>query len=195
MTMRRVLVLLMLGLPMVALGSSPAYACDEPVLPFNRQVSHAVHIFTGTVTEQRVDPAQDGNRRIYDVQVTDELKGSGLDPLVRVASSTDPEQCGIGEIQTGDELIFFVGEVQGANYFEAVSTEGTRAASPMVLAQVQEELAPEPEPEPLDVELTSVEDGAPPSITKAIAPGLIVAMVGVVALVIGTLFGRSRKGA
>ncbi|HEY9563949.1 MAG TPA: hypothetical protein VIR30_09290, partial [Nocardioides sp.] len=186
-----VLVLLALGL--VAFGPAPsAFACDEPTLPFDRQVSRAEHIFTGTVTTSRIDPAQGGARRIYLVKIDKVHKGDGLEQSIRVASSTRSADCGLGKVTSGDKLTFFVGAVKGNNYVEALSNEGTRAASSELDSRIVAELAPKSAGTDVEVKLTRVDDGEAPSITRAIAPGLIVAMLGVVALVVGRLFGRPK---
>src|SRR3546814_6009219 len=97
------------------------------------------------------------------------------------------DRCGLGKVTSGDKLTFFVGAVKGNNYVEALSNEGTRAASSELDSRIVAELAPKSAGTDVEVKLTRVDDGEAPSITRAIAPGLIVAMLGVVALVVGRL--------
>src|SRR3546814_13134170 len=99
------MVLVLLALGLVAFGPAPsAFACDEPTLPFDRQVSRAEHIFTGTVTTSRIEPAKGGARRFYLVNIDQVHTGDGLEQINRVETSTRSAACGLGKVTNGDKL-------------------------------------------------------------------------------------------
>src|SRR3546814_15507079 len=91
------MVLVLLALGLVAFGPAPsAFPCDEPTLPFDRQVSRAEHLFTCTVTTSRIDPAPGGARPIYLVQLATVHTGDGPEPSTGVPSSPRSADCGLG---------------------------------------------------------------------------------------------------
>ncbi|KQZ76095.1 hypothetical protein [Nocardioides sp. Root151] len=197
--MRRLMVLVLLALGWVALSPATAYACDTPAPQRPQQLKQATAVFTGTVSQVTASPADAGVTTLYVVKVDRVYKGARVTSEVTVSSPTKRDKCGLVGIRKGSRYLFVARSVTGAD-FQARSWQGTQAISPEVRADVEGVLGKgtlpadqQTTPEETEVTTQRVDDSAPPGATKAVAPGLLLALIGGVVLVLARFLGRSRR--
>lgn len=100
------------------------------------------------------------------------------------------------KLRVGGNYLFFTRGTPPA--FGADACDGFAPAGKLddaALARISGWLVPEPEPEPLDVNLRDPEDGAPgsPELGRLVAPGGAIGLLGVLGLVLINRLGRQRR--
>jgi hypothetical protein len=191
--MRRMLVLALLVLGCVLAGPAPAYACDQPARPFPAQLRDAGSVFTGTVTA--VTPSS-GDQVTYAVSVRRVFKGE-VHVQTSVVSPAGVARCGLQGIERRRSYLF-VSSQSGSELLVAGSHEGTRRLTPDLRDQVVGRLgagtAPLPAPGADDegATLTRVDTaGDPPEFLPLALPGLLLVVVGLLALMLARLVSRT----
>ena len=193
---RRVLVLLVVGLTTVVVADAPAHAactCERP--PLARQINDADGVFSGTVT-MASGPTTSGKRQImsYDVKVDRVYKGDITSPRVTVKSDADPSHCGLSDMTADTRYLFFV-RTNEANLL-ANKCGGTGPAkstkTQKVIALLGPGTTPNP-PTPDDAVFTPVADAEPPSLSQLAAPGAAMLLLGLLGLMVFGALGRSRR--
>src|SRR6478752_6159568 len=128
--MRRLLVILILGLTTVVLTDAPAHACKCQQLTVAEQVSAADHVLSGTIA-MASGPTTSGKRQMmsYDVKVDRVYKGGLNSPRVTVKSDASEAACGLTGMTADTRYLFFVrvSEADAADLF-ANSCGGTGPA-------------------------------------------------------------------
>jgi hypothetical protein len=193
---RRVLVLLVVGLTTVVVADAPAHAvcaCERP--PLAQQVNEADGVFSGAVTMVS-GPTTSGKRQImsYDVKVDHVYKGDITSPTVTVKSDADPSRCGLPTMTAETRYLFFV-RANDANLL-ADKCSGTGPAkstkTQKVIALLGPGTTPTP-PEPEDAVFTPVADADPLPLTRLAAPGAAMVLFGLLGLMVFGVLGRSRR--
>ncbi len=194
--LRRLLVVLVLGLTTVVVAEAPAHAactCESLSLP--KKVSKADGVFSGTVS-MASGPTTAGKRQImsYDVKVDRVYKGDISSLTVTVKSDADESRCGLTGMTAENRYLFFV-RAQDPNLL-ANSCGGT---GPATSARTQRIVAllgagttpvrPSPEKATFD----RVANAEPASLTRLAAPGAAALLVGLLGLMVFGALGRSRR--
>lgn len=197
--MRRLMVLVLLALGWVALSPAPAaYACDTASPPRAKQLNQAEAVFTGTVKQVTADPADAGRTTLYVIEVDRVFKGEPIKTEVTVSSPARKARCGLVGVKQGNRYLFVAGSVT-KGMFQARSFQGTQAINREVRSDLKKVLG-QGEP-PADArarsgadELTTtrVDHTSAPSVANMVLPGLVLALVGCLVLVLARLFGRPR---
>ena len=193
---RRVLVLLVVGLATVVVADAPAQAactCRRP--PLAQQVSGADGVFSGTVT-MASGPTTSGKRQImsYDVKVDRVYKGDIRSPRVTVKSEADPSKCGLTNMTADTRYLFFV-RVNEPNLL-ANKCGGTGPAKSSKTQKVVAILGPGTTPippTPEEATFTPVADAEPLPLSRLAAPGAAMVLVGLLGLMVFGALGRSRR--
>jgi hypothetical protein len=194
--LRRLLVLVVVGLTAVVVGDAPAHAactCERP--PLAQQVNAADGVFSGTVA-MASGPTTSGKRQImsYDVKVDRVYKGDITSQTVTVKSDADPSRCGLTGVTAESRYLFFV-RVNEPNLL-ANRCGGTGPAKNSKTQRVEAILGPGSTPippMPEEAEFTRVADAEPPPLTRLAAPGAAMVVVGLLGLMIFAALGRSRR--
>ncbi|WP_181312976.1 hypothetical protein [Nocardioides campestrisoli] len=186
--LRPLLVLLLAG-PLALLGvlasASPAAACSCANLSFKQQVRTADTVFVGEVSAATVS----GDQVTYDVRASRVFKGDLPAPTVQVASTVSQASCGLGAVEQGSTWLFLT--KNGA----ASSCGGSAPATTDVMERAQRLLgigtrvAPAP---PGGAHRTRVESTPPEELTRMVAPGAAMVLVGLLGLAVVSRVGRSR---
>ncbi len=193
---RRVLVLLIVGLTTSVVAEAPAHAactCKPP--PLAQQVNGADAVFSGTVT-MASGPTTSGKRQImsYDVKVDRVYKGDISSPRVTVKSDADPTRCGLSNMTADTRYLFFVRD-NDPNLL-ANKCGGTGPAKSTKTQKVVALLGPGTTPIPPTPEkatFTRVADADPPSLSQLAAPGAAMVLLGLLGLMVFGALGRSRR--
>jgi hypothetical protein len=194
--LRRVLVLLVVGLTTVVVADAPAHAactCERP--PLAQQVNEADGVFSGTVT-MASGPTTSGKRQImsYDVKVDRVYKGDISSPSVTVKSDADPARCGLSGMTADTRYLFFV-RANEANLLANKCGGTGRAKSTKtqkVIALLGPGTTPIP-PTPEEAVFTEVADAEPLPLTRLAAPGAAMVVLGLLGLMVFGALGRSRR--
>ena len=199
--MRRLMVLVLLALGWVAVSPVAAHACETPAPPRVKQLRQATAVFTGTVSQVSADPSDAGMTTLYVVSVERVYKGETVNSEVTVTSPTTRAKCGLSGVKEGKRYLFVAGSVTKGK-FQARSFQGTQAISREVrddLIKVLGDGAVPADAQDLSgrdsaaISTERVDNSAPPSAIRAIAPGLGLALLGALALVLARIFSRVRN--
>jgi hypothetical protein len=193
---RRFLVLVVVVLTTVVVIDAPAHAvcrCKDLSLP--QKVNNAGAIFSGTLT-MASGPTTSGNRQTmsYDVKVDRAYKGDITSPRVTVKSDAAESSCGLTGM-TADTRYLFFARVSDANLF-ANSCGGTGPATSALTQRIVALLGPGTTPippTPEEATFTQVADAEPYPLTRLVAPGAAMVLVGLLGLMLLGALGRSRR--
>ena len=194
---RRVLVLLVVGLATVVVAEAPAHAactCKRP--PLAQQVNKADAVFSGTVT-MASGPTTMGKRQImsYDVKVDRVYKGDVSSPRVTVKSDADPAGCGLTNMTADTRYLFFARAANDVNLL-ANQCSGTGPAKSTKTQKVVALLGPGTTPippTPEEAKFTPVADAKPLPLSRLAAPGAAMVLIGLLGLMVFGALGRSRR--
>jgi len=193
--LRRLLVVLLVGLTTVVVTEAPAHACRCKDLSLPQEVNGADALFSGTVT-MASGPTTMGKRQImsYDVKVDRVYKGDISSPSVTVKSDSSAAACGLTGMTADDRYLFFVRSA-GANLL-ANSCSGTgpatSARTQRIVALLGPGTTPIP-PTPAPATFEPVADAEPPELPRLLVPGAAMVLVGLLGLMIFGALGRSRR--
>jgi hypothetical protein len=192
---RRLLVVLLLGLMTVVVTEGSAHACACKQLSLPQKVNKATAVFSGVLT-MASGPTTTGKRQTmsYDVQVDRVYKGDQdiMTPTVTVKSEVS--DCGLSGMTADNRYLFFV-RARGDNLL-ANSCGGTgpatSARTQRLKALLGQGTTPVP-PTPDKPVFESVEGAEPASLTRMAAPGAAMLLVGLLGLMVFGALGRSRR--
>lgn len=192
---------------LVVLGAAPAQACTCAQVvgspsgtgagaeadPLMERIKNADAVFTGTVASstRSEDPGAGAVVSITNEVVLDRVYKGQIDDVDQTVLTTQRTQatCGLGQLQVDSRYVFVVAadaSVEGAWADDGCS--GTRAATSALITEVQGVLGqgrsatPAPAPDP--AVLTAVDTAGPGSLSRAVAPGLALVLVGFLGLVL-----------
>ncbi len=194
---RRFLVLVVVVLTTVVVIDAPAHAvcrCKDLSLP--QKVNSAGAIFSGTLT-MASGPTTSGNRQTmsYDVKVDRVYKGDISSPRVTVKSDALESSCGLTGMTADTRYLFFT-RVSNAGTMFANSCGGTGPATSALTQRIVALLGPGTTPIPPTPEgatFTPVADAEPYPLTRLVAPGAAMVLVGLLGLMLLGALGRSRR--
>ena len=194
--MRRLLVVLLLGLMTVVVTEGSAHAvctCERLSLP--QKVSKATGVFSGVLT-MASGPTNTAKRQTmsYDVKVDRVYKGDITSPTVTVRSDADEGACGLTGMIADNRYLFFVRASDATMLANSCGGTGpaTSARTQRLVALLGQGTTPEP-PTPAEAEFESVEGAKPESLTRIAAPGAAMLLVGLLGLMVFGALGRSRR--
>jgi hypothetical protein len=183
----RLIVLVLLACGVVVVPAAPALA-DCPAQEsssLDQQAKAADAVFTGTVTDRRLD----GDRRVYTLTVDRVYKGD-VAAETTVSTPRRSAQCGL-RLDDAD-YVFFATSVGGE--LSADSRGGTAPATEARVHRVERLLGsgePAVRPEPEEATLTLVA-GEPTTLGRLAAPGAALVIVGLLGLLLVAGLGRRR---
>ncbi len=194
---RRFLVLVVVVLTTVVVIDAPAHAvcrCKDLSLP--QKVNNAGAIFSGTLT-MASGPTTTGNRQTmsYDVKVDRVYKGDDLtSPRATVKSDASEAACGLTGMTADTRYLFFVRKADPNLIANSCGGTGpaTSALTQRIVALLGPGSTPTP-PTPEKATFTQVADAEPYRLTRLVAPGAAMVLVGLLGLMILGALGRSRR--
>jgi hypothetical protein len=207
------IVMLTLGAVLAAVGvagsSSPAAAAADQCQRFELgnpgqvrdKVEAATDVFEGRVVRTRERVRSGDVDYVQIVQVIIDYTGD-LSRGDRVTVVTQPAtEDGLGRLAPGERYLLFVSEQAGGNYVARRCGGTTELRGPLsstlaaVVERVIENAASTEPTEPPAPEITEPEGGASssPSLLRAVAPGIAVALVGALGLVVVIGLGSRRS--
>jgi hypothetical protein len=150
---------------------------------------NAMAVFTGEVTGSTREDRPAGQQGAYfphDVTVTRVYQGEVDSDAAVVRTETGPaRECGLGRLSTGTEYMFFVDG--SGDPWVATGTGGTAPVTAELVAKVERLLGEGTDPvpaEPEPAEFFPVEVDAPQTLSRAVAPGLALVLIGLLGLVL-----------
>lgn len=199
--MRRLL-LALLAMGCVVAGQAPAYACDGPLRPVPVQLREAGSVFIGTVTAVVGAPrTEQGQTVTYTVQVRRVFRGETPAETTIVSRNAEPD-CATQSLERRRTYVF-MSSAAGAETVPAESfgLDGIRRATPEMRAALADILGvgslPNATPgEAVEETATLTRVGAddPPEFLPMALPGILVLVVGLLALMLARLVSRTRTG-
>jgi hypothetical protein len=195
---RRFLVLVVVVLTTVVVIDAPAQAvcrCKDLSLP--QKVNNAGAIFSGTLT-MASGPTTTGDRQTmsYDVKVDRFYKGDFESPRVTVKSDASEASCGLTGMTADTRYLFFARVSDSSPNLFANSCGGTGPATSALTQRIVALLGPGSTPippTPEEAEFTEVADAEPYPLTRLVAPGAAMVLVGLLGLMLLGALGRSRR--
>ena len=176
------LALLGVGLP-TGTQAAPGAACPKPLPAV--AMRNAVAVFTGVVASSAANPAGFASQ----IAVDRVYKGSLPSSTVQVITPAGP--CGLGKLVDDERYVVMVA-VTG-DQLVAAADSGTAVATDQLLGRVQAVLgagvATEPVAREGEVTVTRVADSEPTPVLRAAAPGLALALAGLLGWVAARRFG------
>ncbi len=191
--LRRLLVMVVVGLTTVVVTQAPAHACSCKKLTLAQEVKKATGVFSGTVT-MATGPTTVGKRQVmsYDVKVDRVYKGDLTSLQLTVKSEATP--CGLTDLTADNRYLFFV-RANGSNLL-ANRCGGTGPATSARTQKVIALLGPGSTPAlptPPPPTFTPVAGAEPRPLTTIAAPGAALLLVGLLGLMVFGALGRSRS--
>jgi len=184
--MKRVLVILLLAAGMVLVSPSVALACSCAQTSVAQQTKDADTVVGGTLEWV----ADNGIDRTYSVAVDQVFKGiAGL--REKVHSPADEASCGLGELATDKQYVFFVnGKHPGR--LTATLCGGTAPYGEQVVTEVQKETGEEPV-EPLPTYVTDLAPTEGPDKVRIVGiAAFVIAGVAAGAVILRRRLGTGR---
>lgn len=193
--LRRLLVIVIVGLTTVVVADAPAHACSCKALTVSQRVDGADAVFSGTVT-MASGPTTSGKTQMmsYDVKIDRVYKGAISSPRTTVKSAADEAACGLTGMTADNRYLFFV-RAADAN-LKANSCGGTKPATSSLTQKIVALLGPGTTPippKPEDATFTRVADAEPLPLTRLAAPGAALLIVGLLGLLVFGRLGRSPR--
>jgi hypothetical protein len=188
--LRRLLVALLLACPGVVLAQPAAHAaCTCTAGTIQESARAADVVFSGVLIDQSTGRTGEDDRRetTYEIEGETLYKGDLTTADVEVVSPQRP--CGFGELRAEQRYVFFVGE-DGAS-LTTDRCSGTARAADALVRKVERTLGsgtdlgrPQPPAEAEEAVFTKVADAEPESLTRLVAPGVALVLVGLLGLLV-----------
>ena len=185
----------------VLVAQAPAHACKCVNTTTAEDAAAADAVFSGTVRETHKPEPDDSGRLkglvtyVVDVDRVYKEEGTVVTGTVQVFSQQASASCGLGNLPPGTEYLFFA-QARDAG-FRASSCGGSRPATTASVADVEGVLGPGkqmvPDGAKPELVLTAVETTAPPTVGRLVAPGVAVALLGLLGLVFVRVAGSRRS--
>lgn len=185
----------------VLVAQAPAHACKCVNTTTAEDAAAADAVFSGTVREtHKPEPDESGRIKglvtyVVDVDMVYKEEGTVVTGTVQVLSQQASASCGLGNLPPGTEYLFFA-QARDAG-FRASSCGGSRPATAASVSDVEGVLGPGkqmvPDGAKPELVLTAVETGAPPTVGRLVAPGVAVALLGLLGLVFVRVAGSRRS--
>lgn len=183
---RRLLIALVLACSGVVLAQMPAHACKCAASSVQQDAQRADVIFSGVVVDRKQGTLGERDREatVYEIEADTLYKGDLLRPQVEVSSRIN--SCGLQNLTADRRYLFFV--VEEGPDLTADTCSGTAKATGKLETKVVsllgegDDLRPKPDPEPVTVEFTRVEDAEPETLTRLAAPGAALVLLGLLGL-------------
>ena len=185
----------------VLVAQAPAHACKCVNTTTAEDAAAADAVFSGTVRETHKPEPDDSGRikglvtYVVDVDRVYKEEGTVVTGTVQVSSQQASASCGLGNLPPGTEYLFFA-KARDAG-FRASSCGGSRPATTASVSDVEGVLGPGkqmvPDGAKPELVLTAVETAAPPTVGRLAAPGVAVALLGLLGLVFVRVAGSRRS--
>ncbi len=185
----------------VLVAAAPAHACKCVNTTTAEDAAAADAVFSGTVRETRKpEPDQSGRVKglvtyLVDVDRVYKEEGTVVTDTVQVSSQQASASCGLGNLPPGTEYLFFATARDAG--FRAGSCGGSRPATDDAVADVEAVLGTGrqmvPDGAKPELVLTEVETAAPQTVGRLAAPGVAIALLGLLGLVFVRVAGSRRS--